>query len=137
MGIWANSRDEVVYYVTTRDSEGDALDGSETYILDFPAADHPDTVVQAYWSLSLVDVPGFVAVPNRIDRYTFNGVAPPPSEPDGSLRIHLAPESGPGVPESNWLPTPEGRPFSLTFRTYVPTDVVKRGDWFPPAPRRA
>jgi hypothetical protein len=27
----------------------------------------------------------------------------------------------------------DGKPFSLTFRTYVPKDVVKRGEWFPPA----
>lgn len=29
------------------------------------------------------------------------------------------------------LPSPAGKPFSLTFRTYVPRDVVKRGEWQP------
>ena len=38
-----------------------------------------------------------------------------------------------GVAESNWLPSPEGKPFSLTFRTYVPKEIVKRGEWTPPA----
>jgi hypothetical protein len=41
-----------------------------------------------------------------------------------------------GVPESNWLPSAEGKPFSLTFRTYVPKDIVRRGDWVPPAVTR-
>ena len=31
------------------------------------------------------------------------------------------------------LPSPEGKPYSLTFRSYVPKDIVKRGDWRPPA----
>jgi len=35
------------------------------------------------------------------------------------------------VAESNWLPSPESKPFSLTFRTYVPKDLVKRGEWTP------
>lgn len=133
VGIWANARHEVIYFVTTRDTDGNALDGSKAYIMHFPKADLPDAVVNAYWSLSLVDVPGFLAVPNPINRYTFNSVAPPKLEADGSLKIFLAPRPGPGIPETNWLPAPDGKPFSLTFRTYVPKDVVKRGEWFPPA----
>jgi hypothetical protein len=37
------------------------------------------------------------------------------------------------VPESNWLPSAAGKGFSLTLRTYVPKDMVKRCEWFPPA----
>lgn len=133
VGIWANATDEVIYFVTTRDANGDPLDGSKSYVMDFPAAEHPDKVVNAYWSLSMVDVPAFVAVPNRLDRYTFNSVAPPPSGDDGSLKIFLAPRSSDQVPEANWLPAPDGEKFSLTFRTYVPKDEVKAGEWFPPA----
>jgi hypothetical protein len=36
------------------------------------------------------------------------------------------------VPESNWLPSPEGKPFSLTLRTYVPKPQVIKGEWTPP-----
>ena len=133
IGIWANARHEVIYFVTTRDADGKPLDGARSYVIHFPKAKLPDRVVNAYWSLSLVDVPGFLAVPNPINRYTFNSVAPPKSEADGSLKIFLAPRSGARVPESNWLPAPDGKPFSLTFRTYAPKDVVKRGEWFPPA----
>lgn len=136
VGIWANAVDEVVYFVTTRDADGRQLDGSKSYVINFPKAERPEGVVNAYWSLSLVDMPGFLAVPNRIDRYTFNSVAPPKSEEDGSLKIFVAPDGAPGIPESNWLPAPGGKPFSLTFRTYVPKDAVKRGEWFPPAIRR-
>jgi hypothetical protein len=37
------------------------------------------------------------------------------------------------VPESNWLPSAAGKGFSLTLQTYVSKDMVKRGEWFPPA----
>lgn len=133
VGIWANARHEVIYFVTTRDGDGAPLSGANNYVIHFPASALPDSVVNAYWSLSLVDVPGFLAVPNPLNRYTFNSVAPPKAEADGSLKIFIAPKAGAGIPESNWLPAPDGRPFSLTFRTYVPKDVVKRGEWFPPA----
>lgn len=132
IGIWANARHEVIYFVTTRDADSKPLDGARNYVIHFPKAELPDGVVNAYWSLSLVDVPGFLAVPNALNRYTFNSVALPKPEVDGSLNIFLAPRSGPDIPEANWLPTPDGRPFSLTLRTYVPKDVVKRGEWFPP-----
>jgi hypothetical protein len=132
VGLWANARHEVIYFVTTRDASGKPLDGSRNYVMHFSKAGLPDGVVNAYWSLSLVDVPGFMAVPNALNRYTFNSVAPPKSDTDGSLKIFLGPRSGAGIPESNWLPAPDGKPFSLTFRTYVPKDVVKRGEWFPP-----
>jgi hypothetical protein len=65
-----------------------------------------------------------------------NNCSPLKSEPDGSLKIGFGPKAPTGVPESNWLPSPEGKPFSLTFRTYVPKDSVKRGGWTPPAVTR-
>ncbi|WP_313348724.1 DUF1214 domain-containing protein [Paracoccus sp. (in: a-proteobacteria)] len=116
IGIWANTTHEVIYFVATRDGDGNPLGGANTYVIDFPADARPDEVVNAYWSLSLVDVPGFLAVENEIDRYTFNSVAPPPASEDGSLKIYMAPTAGPDVPQDNWLPTPDGKPFSLTFR---------------------
>jgi len=136
VGIWANARHEVIYFITTRDADGNALNGDNTYVLDFPAEDQPDKVTKAYWSLSLVDVPGYLAVANSLDRYSFNSVAPPKKAANGSLKIFLASASGPDVPKDNWLPAPAGKDFSLTFRVYVPKDIVKRGEWFPPAIRR-
>ena len=48
----------------------------------------------------------------------------------------IAAKPNAAVPESNWLPSAPGKGFSLTLRTYVPKDVVKRGEWFPPAIKR-
>lgn len=136
VGIWANSRDEVIYFVTTMDADGLPLNGTEDYVIEFPADELPGNVVNAYWSLSLVDVPGFRAVPNELNRYTFNSIAPPLSEKDGTMKIFLSAKTDPRIPDKNRLPSPEGKPFSLTFRTYVPKNIVKQGKWFPPAIRK-
>ncbi|HZE52365.1 MAG TPA: DUF1214 domain-containing protein [Bradyrhizobium sp.] len=49
------------------------------------------------------------------------------------MKIAIGSNPVAGVPDSNWLPAPDGKPFSLTFRAYVPKDVVKRGEWGPVA----
>lgn len=63
-------------------------------------------------------------------------MSPAESEADGSLKILLASKPNAAVPESNRLPSADGKGFSLTLRTYVPKDVVMRGEWFPPALKR-
>jgi hypothetical protein len=136
-GIWANTMDEVVYFVATRDADEKPLSGSDSYVIHFPADKLPQSAVNAYWSVILVSVPDYRVVPNDFKRYNFNNHSPLKSEDDGSLKIAIGPKPAAGVPESNWLPSPEGRPFSLTFRAYVPKDVVKNGGWAPPAVTKA
>ncbi len=131
-GIWANTTDEVIYFASTRDAEGRPLNGSSHYVLHFPANQLPESVVNAYWSVILVGIPDYHVVRNALNRYNLNSYSPLAKEPDGSLKIYIGPTPVPGLAESNWLPAPKGKPFSLTFRTYVPKDVVKR-EWAPPA----
>lgn len=131
LGIWANTNDEVIYFFTTRDANGDALNGAHDYILEFPADSRPDAVVDAYWSVILVDVPNYRVVPNPMNRFNFNNYSGLKQEADGSLRILFARAPRGDVPESNWLPAPDGKPFFLNLRTYVPREVVRRGEWFP------
>ena len=136
VGIWANTNDEVVYFVAVQDADGQPLNGANDYIIDFPADARPDAVVDAYWSVILVDVPDYRVVPNPLNRFNFNSGSPLKNEADGSLKILISSKPNAAVPESNWLPAPHGKGFSLTLRTYVPKDVVKRGQWFPPAIKR-
>ena len=133
VGIWANTNDEVIYFVATRDADGQPLNGANDYVIDFPADARPDAVVDSYWSVILVDVPDYRVVPNPLNRFNFNSESPLKSEADGSLKILVSSKPNSAVPESNWLPAPDGNGFSLTIRTYVPKDIVKRGEWFPPA----
>jgi hypothetical protein len=132
VGIWANNP-AAIYFGGTRDMSAQPLNGSNSYVMHFAADKLPQAVVDAYWSVILVGVPDFRVVPNPLNRFNFNNHSPLRSEADGSLKIAIGPKPVPGVAESNWLPSAEGKPFALTFRTYVPKDVVKRCEWTPPA----
>jgi hypothetical protein len=88
------------------------------------------------WSVILVDLPNYRVVPNPLNRFNFNSDSGLKSEVDGGLKILFAKKPNASVPESNWLPAPDGKAFSLTLRAYVPKDIVKRGEWFPPAIKR-
>ena len=133
VGLWANANDEVIYFVCTRDADGQPLNGANKYVLDFPADSRPDVVVDGYWSVILVDVPDYRVVPNPLNRFNLNSDSGLTNEPDGSLKILFSSKHDPRIAETNWLPAPDGKAFSLTLRTYVPKVAVKRGDWFPPA----
>jgi hypothetical protein len=114
------------------DSEGRPLHGGKSYVIHFPADGLPQSVVDAYWSVILVSVPDYRVVDNPLKRFNLNNHSPLQKESDGSLKIAVGPKPVAGVPESNWLPSPDGKPFTLTFRTYVPKDIVAR-EWAPPA----
>jgi len=133
IGIWANNSHEVVYFIGTRDAASQPLDGSNTYELHFPKDALPQDVVNAFWSVHLVGVPDFMPVPNRLDRFMLSTHSNTHKNHDGSLTLVLGPEPVARVPEANWLPTAPGKLFSLNWRAYVPKEVVRRGEWFPPA----
>ncbi len=132
VGIWAQSRHEVIYHVTTRDGDGEQLHGDNRYVLHFASDALPQDVANVLWSLHLVSLPDFRPVPNSLDRFVLSTWSDVTKEPDGSLKLLVAPQPDGSMPESNWLPSPEGQPFSLTFRAYVPKPVVQSGEWFPP-----
>jgi hypothetical protein len=135
-GIWANTTDEVIYFVATRDADEQPLSGGNAYVMHFPVGKLPASAVYAYWSVILVGVPDYRVMPNALKRYNLNSQSRLQYEADGSLKIAIGPSLPPGIAQSNWLPSAEGRAFSLTFRTYVPRDMVRRGDWSPPAVTR-
>ena len=51
---------------------------------------------------------------------------------DGSLTLAFAPKQPDDIPESNWLPTPNGRKYNLTYRFYGPAKDVSGGTYYPP-----
>jgi hypothetical protein len=52
---------------------------------------------------------------------------------DGSLTLAFAPKQPDGVPQPNWLPTPEGKKYDMTYRFYGPSPDVVSGKYYPPA----
>ena len=51
---------------------------------------------------------------------------------DGSLTLYFADEKPANASDGNWLPTPKGSKYRLTFRYYGPIDGVANGTYFPP-----
>lgn len=131
-GIWWNNNKEVVYYVGEQDQSGAPLNGDNVYTITFNARDLPQKHVNAYWSLTLMSLPDYRAIPNELDRYNFNNRADFEYGKDGSLRLYLAARLPDGAPKSNWLPTRKGASFTLNLRMYVPKKEVLTGDYYVP-----
>ena len=130
-GLWANRKEEAVYFIGLIDSKNQPLNGDKIYEIRFPKDALPDSAVNAFWSTTLYSVPDYRVVDNKLKRYNLNNVSGLKKNPDGSLSIWLASSLPKGAIESNWLPTPAGKGFSLNFRTYVPKKNVQDGQWFP------
>lgn len=131
-GIWWNTNHEVVYFIGETDESGATLNGEHVYVLDFQQKDLPHKHVNAYWSLTMLSLPDYRVVPNKLDRYNFNNLSRFNYEEDGSLKLYLSGELPEGAPESNWLPAPQGKPFSLNLRMYVPKKEVLNGEYYVP-----
>ncbi|MNO81719.1 hypothetical protein D3C76_729720 [compost metagenome] len=130
-GIYSNTADEYAAMAGVADTEGRPLDGRQRYVLHFAKGDFPK--VQAYWGLTIYQLPQRLLYPNAVSRWTVNSIDHDLQyNPDGSLDIHIQREA-PAGREANWLPSPDG-PFQLIFRAYRAEDpAIFRGDWAPPA----
>ncbi|MEV7869396.1 DUF1254 domain-containing protein [Streptomyces sp. NPDC088124] len=132
-GLWGGHGYEAASAMTWNDADGEPLEGRHTYTLRF---EQPPPV-DAFWSLTMYDLPEYHLVANPLDRYAIGdrtgGLR---RAADGSLTLHLRP----GRPEdeeaaANWLPTPPGR-FRPVLRMYEPRAALFDGGYELPAIRR-
>jgi hypothetical protein len=132
MGIGANSRDEALYPILDKDADGQPLDGSKAkYTLHFAKGEFPP--VNAFWSLTMYDLPSQLLVKNPINRYLINSPMPPhlKLDPDGGLTLYIQADSPGADKRENWLPAPSG-PFMLTLRYYWPKPELLNDNWKTP-----
>lgn len=90
VGIGANSRVEALYPIYEKDSTGQKLDGSKhRYILKFAKGHFPP--VNAFWSLTMYNLPSQLLVKNPINRYLINSPMLPDlkKDADGGLTLYL------------------------------------------------
>lgn len=135
LGIYGNSKDEAVYPTTDVDAAGAPLTGANRYTYRFAPNQLPP--VNAFWSLTMYQMPESLLVDNPIQRYLINSPMLPSlvADPDGGYTLYLQHESpGPGQ-EANWLPAPEG-PFRLVLRLYWPKPDALNGTWQAPKPEK-
>jgi len=131
-GIWANVMPEVLYYRAGADGSGGQLSGDNSYTLTFPKEQLPQSFAKYFWSVIAVDGKYFRVLPNPKNRYLINRETHPQYNSDGSLTLYFSAEKPANAPDGNWLPTPKGSIYRLTFRFYGPIDGVANGTYFPP-----
>jgi len=136
MGIGANSREEAIYPIYDKDADGKPLDGSgNKYTLHFAKGQFPP--VNAFWSLTMYNLPDQLLVANPANRYLINSpmLRNLHLDPDGGLTIYIQHDNPGQDRSSNWLPAPAG-PFMLTLRYYLPKPELLAGTWKSPKPQR-
>jgi hypothetical protein len=131
-GIWANNSGEVVFFKTNGDGEGAPLDGGNAYTMTFPKDQLPGSLARYFWSVTAVDSGNFQVIENPLKRYRLNNQSKFKLNEDGSLTLVFATKRPSGVPKNNWLPTPAGENYDLTFRFYGPGQAITAGEYFPP-----
>ena len=132
VGLWGNHGYEANYLQVYQDENGDPLSGEHKYVLHFETP----PPVDAFWSITMYDMPDFFLVDNPIDRYSIGDRTPGLKyNEDGSLDIYIQHESPAPDKVSNWLPAPEGR-FRPLLREYQPRPEVLDGTWVVPPIKR-
>ncbi|MDH6124467.1 DUF1254 domain-containing protein [Kitasatospora sp. GP82] len=126
IGLWGNHAYEAAYAITYDDAEGKPLTGARSYTLRL---DHLPPV-DAFWSITVYDVPDYRLVENPIGRYSIGDRTQGLSYgEDGSLTLvlqHRRPDNPAEV--ANWLPTPAGE-FRPILRMYQPRAAVLDGSY--------
>ncbi|MEE4257590.1 MAG: DUF1254 domain-containing protein [Bacteroidales bacterium] len=129
LGIFGNSKHEAMYPLYTIDAEGQPLDGSKhNYTLHFNADESPP--VNAFWSLTMYELPSSLLVDNPINRYLLNSPMLPDfkRDKDGGITFYIQKTSPGKDKEANWLPAPDGL-FMVVLRLYWPKESALDGSW--------
>jgi len=119
-----NVPQEAIYWTTSGDGAGRALNGQHEYIMHFPPGGLPPN--SAFWSLTMGDARNRF-VPNPINRYSVSDHCGLAHNRDGSVDVYIQ-NSAPRGHESNWLPAPTGH-FILWLRVYVPGRAILDGSY--------
>ncbi|HEX6723040.1 MAG TPA: DUF1214 domain-containing protein [Burkholderiaceae bacterium] len=131
-GIWANTPEEVIYYKAFANQSGEPLSGERVYTMRFTKGQLPALFATHFWSVIAVDSVQRRVLPNALKRYLLNKESKLEYGTDGSLTLYFADAQPEGAPPGNWLPTPKGPDYSLTFRFYRPRGAVAARSFFPP-----
>lgn len=135
LGIYGNTAAEAIYPSTMNDASGQPLSGSQKYTYRFAKGQLPP--VNAFWSLTMYELPSSLLVANPINRYLINSEMLPGlvADPDGGYTLSIQNQSPGAGQEANWLPAPKG-PFVLVLRLYWPKPDAVNGVWKAPKPER-
>ena len=109
--------------MTYTDADGRQLDGRNRCTLTFDQ----DPPADAFWSITMYDLPDFYLVANPINRYSIGDRTPGlRRDRDGSLTIVIQHDQPSDT--SNWLPAPAA-PFRPLMRLYQPRPAIVDGKY--------
>ncbi|MGB8502873.1 DUF1254 domain-containing protein [Mycobacterium sp.] len=133
LGIYGNTAAEAIYPVSFSDSTGAPLTGANNYTYRFPPGQLPP--VNAFWSLTMYELPKSLLVANPINRYLVNSPMLPGlvKDPDDGYTIFIQHHSPGAEQQANWLPAPPG-PFVVVLRLYWPKPEALSDQWTAPEP---
>jgi hypothetical protein len=133
LGIYGNSKEEAMYPAYRVDAAGKPLNAAESsYTIRFAPEQLPP--VNAFWSITMYELPSSLLSDNALNRYLINSPMLPDlqRDADGGITLYVQHTSPGADKESNWLPAPNG-PFWCAMRLYWPKDEALNGTWKPPA----
>jgi hypothetical protein len=131
VGIYGNSKQEAMYPLYLVDADRQKLNGDNRYTVRFAPGQLPP--VNAFWSLTMYELPASLLSANPLNRYLLNSPMLPQfkRDADGGLTLLIQNESPGKDKETNWLPAPKG-PFFMVMRLYWPKDEALKGKWTTP-----
>ena len=136
-GLGALEAKEVLYVSAFTDSEGDLLEGTNSYRFRIPPQGIP---AEAFWSLTVYEVDsngGMYFTANPLKRYAVGDRTPGlMKNPDGSIDIWISHKQPNELAKlANWLPASVGE-FRLMIRAYAPSAPLRSGEAPLPAVER-
>jgi hypothetical protein len=136
LGIYGNSKQEAMYPIFAIDAEGKKLSGANRYTVHFAPGQLPP--VNAFWSVTMYELPQSLLVANPINRYLINSPMLPKlvKGADGGVTLYVQNESPGKDKEPNWLPAPKG-PFVAILRLYWPKEAALDATWKQPPMTKA
>jgi hypothetical protein len=134
VGIYANQAEEFMgLQGYERQSKDEPYDGQNLYTVTFKKDQFPP--VGAFWSITVYTLPSRFMYANEVHRNLISSAMLNELHwnADSSLTIYLQHTRPKGLLARNWLPVPLG-PFTMAFRTYLPGERIRNGDYHVPTP---
>ncbi|MGM4922176.1 DUF1254 domain-containing protein [Tardiphaga sp. 804_B3_N1_9] len=135
LGIYGNSKQEAIYPAYFIDAGTQKLDGANRYTLRFAPGHLPP--VNAFWSLTMYELPESLLFANPLNRYLINSPMLPSlkGDRDGGVTVYVQNTPPDDDRKANWLPAPKG-PFLAVMRLYWPKSEAVNGKWKAPPLQR-
>jgi hypothetical protein len=135
LGIYGNSKQEAIYPVYFIDAGKQKLDGANRYTLRFAPGQLPP--VNAFWSLTMYELPASLLFANPLNRYLINSAMLPNlmRDKDGGVTLYVQNAQPDDDKKANWLPAPKGSFFAV-MRLYWPKAEAISGKWQAPPLQR-